>query len=285
MYEKYKTAQKKFWHPMSSSAPAHRAKTLIIARGDGNYITDIDGQRMLDGVGGLWNVNIGHNRESVKAAIAAQLDELAYYQTFDGIAHPRVFDLAERLTSMFAQEQMTRVAQALLSNYGAFREGHFSRQVTLESLKKMAERPLTGNPQMDANIRLAKELLRRPELVRALDRNMSTGASDGRLSRDDIMSVIGSDNPFKLKDDKQLIKEMLGHFQQLKGNGRGDSIKLDKLKEFAAQALTGNPFTDHLIQLAKEVMARSILQGRMDNVDEWQRDGKISRRELLKLLR
>ncbi len=109
MYEKYKTAQKKFWHPMSSSAPAHRAKTLIIARGDGNYITDIDGQRMLDGVGGLWNVNIGHNRASVKAAIAAQLDELAYYQTFDGIAHPRVFDLAERLTSMFAQEQMTRV--------------------------------------------------------------------------------------------------------------------------------------------------------------------------------
>ena len=191
----------------------------------------------------------------------------------------------ERPDPHYSKQSNQQLAQALLSNYGAFREGHFSRQVTLESLKKMAERPLTGNPQMDANIRLAKELLRRPELVRALDRNMSTGASDGRLSRDDIMSVIGSDNPFKLKDDKQLIKEMLGHFQQLKGNGRGDSIKLDKLKEFAAQALTGNPFTDHLIQLAKEVMARSILQGRMDNVDEWQRDGKISRRELLKLLR
>ena len=109
MYEKYKSAEKKFWHPMSSSASVHRAKTLIIARGDGNYITDIDGHRMLDGVGGLWNVNIGHNRASVKAAIAAQLDELAYYQTFDGIAHPRVFDLAERLTAMFAQERMTRV--------------------------------------------------------------------------------------------------------------------------------------------------------------------------------
>ncbi|BBP64595.1 MULTISPECIES: aminotransferase class III-fold pyridoxal phosphate-dependent enzyme [Pseudomonas] len=109
MYEKYKTAPKKFWHPMSSSAPANRARTLIIASGDGNYITDIDGHRMLDGVGGLWNVNIGHNRASVKAAIAAQLDELAYYQTFDGIAHPRVFDLAERLTSMFAQEKMARV--------------------------------------------------------------------------------------------------------------------------------------------------------------------------------
>ncbi|MCI0997639.1 aminotransferase class III-fold pyridoxal phosphate-dependent enzyme [Pseudomonas sp. ICMP22404] len=109
MYEQYKTAQKKFWHPMSSAAPAQRSKTLIIAKGDGNYITDIDGQRMLDGVGGLWNVNVGHNRASVKAAIAAQLDELAYYQTFDGIAHPRVFDLAERLVSMFAQENMARV--------------------------------------------------------------------------------------------------------------------------------------------------------------------------------
>ncbi|MGR4973589.1 aminotransferase class III-fold pyridoxal phosphate-dependent enzyme [Pseudomonas sp. LARHCG127] len=109
MYEHYKTAQKKFWHPMSSSAPANRSKTLIIARGDGNYITDIEGHRMLDGVGGLWNVNVGHNRPSVKAAIAAQMDELAYYQTFDGIAHPRVFDLAERLTSMFAQENMARV--------------------------------------------------------------------------------------------------------------------------------------------------------------------------------
>src|SRR3546814_3697062 len=106
MYEKYKTAQKKFWHPMSSSAPANRSKTLVIARGDGNYITDIEGHRMLDGVGGLWNVNVGHNRASVKAAIAAQMDELAYYQTLDGIAHPRVFDPAERLTAVFAPTQM-----------------------------------------------------------------------------------------------------------------------------------------------------------------------------------
>jgi hypothetical protein len=137
---------------------------------------------------------------------------------------------------------------------------------------------------VDANVRLAKELLRRPDLIRALDRNMSTGASDGRLSREDILSVIRSDNPFKLKDDKELVKEMLGHFEELKRKGRGNSITLDKLEELAKQPLTGNPATDHLIELVKEVMSRSILQGRMDNVDEWQRDGKISRRELLQLL-
>lgn len=191
----------------------------------------------------------------------------------------------ERPDPYYSKQSNQQLAQALLSNYGAFKGGQYSRKVTLESVKQMANRPLTGNPRMDANIRLAKELMRRPDLLRALDRNMSTGASDGRLSKDDILSLIGSDNPFKLKDDKQLVKEMLGHFHQLKGSGRGDTIKLDKLKELAAQPLTGKPSTDHLIQLAKEVMSRSILQGRMDNVDEWQRDGKISRRELLKLLR
>ena len=108
-YAHYKTAEKKFWHPMGSAAPGHRGDTLIIASADGNYITDVDGKRMLDGVGGLWNVNVGHNRAEVKAAIVRQLDELAYYQTFDGIAHPRVYDLAERLTSMFARENMSRV--------------------------------------------------------------------------------------------------------------------------------------------------------------------------------
>jgi len=105
----YKRAEKKFWHPMACAAPGQRGETLVIASADGNYVTDVDGQRLLDGVGGLWNVNVGHNRAEVKAAIARQMDELAYYQTFDGIAHPRVYDLAQRLTSMFAREQMARV--------------------------------------------------------------------------------------------------------------------------------------------------------------------------------
>ncbi|MBT9302470.1 MULTISPECIES: aminotransferase class III-fold pyridoxal phosphate-dependent enzyme [unclassified Pseudomonas] len=109
MYAHYQNAEKKFWHPMRAAAAVAGEQTLIIARGNGNYVTDIHGWRMLDGIAGLWNVNVGHNRESVKQAIHRQMDELAYYQTFDGIAHPRVYDLAERLTGMFAQEDMQRV--------------------------------------------------------------------------------------------------------------------------------------------------------------------------------
>ena len=106
MYEKYKGAKKRFWHPMG---PAGIDETLIITRSDGNYVEDADGNRMLDGIAGLWNVNIGHNRAAVKQAIHEQMDELAYYQMFDGIAHPRAYDLADRLVEMFAQEDMSRV--------------------------------------------------------------------------------------------------------------------------------------------------------------------------------
>lgn len=94
---------------MSSTAAGHSGATLVIARGDGNYVFDVEGNQLLDGVGGLWNVNVGHNRPEVKAAIAEQLDEIAYYQTFDGVAHPRVYDLADRLCTMFEQEDMQRV--------------------------------------------------------------------------------------------------------------------------------------------------------------------------------
>ena len=105
----YQNRQKRFWHPMSSAAAGHSTPTVVIVRGDGNHIVDADGNRLLDGVGGLWNVNVGHNRPEVKAAIAAQMDELSYYQTFDGVAHPRVYDLADRLCEMFRQEDMQRV--------------------------------------------------------------------------------------------------------------------------------------------------------------------------------
>ena len=105
----YQQRQKRFWHPMSSAAAGHTTPTVVIAQGDGNYVVDVEGHRMLDGVGGLWNVNVGHNRPEVKAAIARQMDVLSYYQTFDGVAHPLVYDLADRLCAMFEQEDMQRV--------------------------------------------------------------------------------------------------------------------------------------------------------------------------------
>jgi len=97
-----------FWHPMlHPNEMAHRAPIRIV-RGDGCHVFDDSGQRLIDGVAGLWNVNVGHNRAEVKAAIVAQLDELEYFQLFDGASHPRAEELSRVLYDMTRPEGMSR---------------------------------------------------------------------------------------------------------------------------------------------------------------------------------
>ena len=96
-------------HPMVDPK-AHAAQPpLIIDRADGVHVWDVDGRRYLDTVASLWNVNVGHNRPEVKAAIVAQLDRLAYYSTFQNTSNPPAIELSARLTAMFARERMAKV--------------------------------------------------------------------------------------------------------------------------------------------------------------------------------
>lgn len=69
---------------------------------------------------------------------------------------------------------------------------------------------------MNENIRLANELLRRPELMAAMDRHSSTGALDGLIDRQKLNMVIKGENYFKYKTDKELAGELLDHFDELK---------------------------------------------------------------------
>lgn len=96
------------WHPFADPNLVATTPPLIIERGDGVYVTDIDGKRYLDGQGGLWNVNVGHNRPEVKQAIIGQLDKLAYYSLFAGTTNGPSIALSERLCRLAAQEGMTK---------------------------------------------------------------------------------------------------------------------------------------------------------------------------------
>ncbi|MFO1428373.1 MAG: aminotransferase class III-fold pyridoxal phosphate-dependent enzyme [Steroidobacteraceae bacterium] len=69
---------------------------------------DVDGHRVVDGVGGLWNINLGYGREEIKRAIVDQLDELAFYSCFRGTTHPRAIELSVRLVGMLQPEGMAR---------------------------------------------------------------------------------------------------------------------------------------------------------------------------------
>lgn len=97
-------------HPMAHPRQMQEQPPIIVARGDGVWITDVDGHRVVDGVGGLWNINLGYGREEIKRAIVEQLDELAFYSCFRGTTHPRAIELSVRLVGMLQPEGMARVA-------------------------------------------------------------------------------------------------------------------------------------------------------------------------------
>jgi len=97
------------WHPMAHPKAMQDAPPDIIARGEGVWIWDIDGHRMLDGVGGLWSANLGHSNRQVRDAIIAQLDELPFFNTFRGTTHPRAIELSTELVRVMAPENIGAV--------------------------------------------------------------------------------------------------------------------------------------------------------------------------------
>jgi putrescine---pyruvate transaminase len=94
------------WHPMAHPLAMQKNKPDIIARGEGCWVWDVDGHKMLDGVGGLWSCNLGHSNRAVRDAIMAQLDELPFYNVFRGTTHPRAIELSSALADIMAPENV-----------------------------------------------------------------------------------------------------------------------------------------------------------------------------------
>ena len=85
---------------MTHPGTVREAPPDIIARGDGSWIWDVDGHRLIDAVGGLWCANLGFGRREIRDAIVAQLDELPFYNTFRGANHPSAIELSQRLVNL-----------------------------------------------------------------------------------------------------------------------------------------------------------------------------------------
>ncbi|NNC40528.1 MAG: aminotransferase [Acidimicrobiia bacterium] len=73
---------------------------LPIASGVGAYITDTNGKRYVDAVGGLWCTNIGLGREDMVEAIADQVRQLAYSNPFVDMTHIPAANLATKLAEL-----------------------------------------------------------------------------------------------------------------------------------------------------------------------------------------
>ena len=97
------------WHPMAAPEAMRASPPDIIVKGDGVWIWDVDGHKMVDGVGGLWSANLGFGRREIRDAIIAQMDELPYYNTFRGTTHARAIELSTRLVKMMQPEGVEAV--------------------------------------------------------------------------------------------------------------------------------------------------------------------------------
>lgn len=104
------------WHPMAHPGAMKKSAPDIIARGEGCWVWDVDGHKMIDGVAGLWSSNLGHSRREVRDAVVEQLDTLPFYNVFRGTTHVRAIELSTRLVKMMEPE---RVAAVMFGNGGS----------------------------------------------------------------------------------------------------------------------------------------------------------------------
>jgi putrescine aminotransferase len=97
-----------YLHPFTDHKDLGRKKSRIITRADGVYIFDADGNKILDGMSGLWCVNTGYGRDEIVTAVEKQLRELPYYNSFFQCAHPPSIELSRMLVEV-TQPQFNRV--------------------------------------------------------------------------------------------------------------------------------------------------------------------------------
>jgi len=92
-------------HPFSDAAVLKREGTRVITRADGVYLWDSDGNRIIDGMAGLWCVQVGYGNAELAEAGCEALRTLPYYNHFFKTTNPWTVELSSPIP---APKPMTR---------------------------------------------------------------------------------------------------------------------------------------------------------------------------------
>ncbi|MCP2041342.1 putrescine aminotransferase [Neisseria sp. HSC-16F19] len=87
-------------HPFSDNAALTRDGVRVMVKGKGIYIYDDKGNEIIDGMSGLWCVNIGYGRKELAKVAKKQMEILPFYNTFFKTTHPAVVELSDTLTGI-----------------------------------------------------------------------------------------------------------------------------------------------------------------------------------------
>ena len=86
-------------HPLHH--PSRAENPAMVVRGDGVWLYTSDGKRILDGMAGLWNVNIGYGDQELPKVAYEQMINLSYTSGFAGMSNPPSAKLADKLAGFF----------------------------------------------------------------------------------------------------------------------------------------------------------------------------------------
>ncbi|HBM51832.1 MAG TPA: aspartate aminotransferase family protein, partial [Deltaproteobacteria bacterium] len=89
-----------FLHPFTDTKELELKGTRVITKAEGVYLWDSEGNQIIDGMAGLWCVNVGYGREELAKAAYEQLQQLPYYNSFFQCTHPPAIELSEKLAEI-----------------------------------------------------------------------------------------------------------------------------------------------------------------------------------------
>lgn len=87
-------------HPWANFATLHDKPSLVLVDAEGVHVVDSEGNKYLDGIAGLWCVNVGYGREEIADAMAAQAKQMVYYSSFGAHTSIPATELAHKLASL-----------------------------------------------------------------------------------------------------------------------------------------------------------------------------------------
>lgn len=93
--------KKYFLHPSSSiKSQQEKGPEFIFTKGEGVYLEDIEGKKVIDGLSSLWNVNVGHGRTELATVAMEQMSKLGYSTAFGTVSHEPAIQLAKKLSEI-----------------------------------------------------------------------------------------------------------------------------------------------------------------------------------------
>ena len=142
------------WRGFANMA-ATAGREVVIAKGRGSTVWDVDGKSYLDSTASLWYMNVGYGRDEIADAVGAQLKELAAFHTFGPFANPPALKLADQVAEMSTMD-----GAAVFFTLG--------RRLRRRRYRRQARAPLLdgARPAREAGHHLARARLPRHERLR-----------------------------------------------------------------------------------------------------------------------